>query len=183
MEGSRSVKNAKEIEQLLRDYPAALEIYRTGKYEVDIERVILVEKRSTKVVPNNETETNGVQQNYQSRPILSTDLDRRKQEVITEKDSERSRNRAESDRRTRSRDSPSNVLQSKHTGKKSSRDHRRVLVPFMTNGTQTQDMWQSPQSVQHYFIQPAIQQQTQPSNMYMPPPYPLRQNSAFQQPY
>ncbi|CAF4082908.1 unnamed protein product [Rotaria magnacalcarata] len=96
MEGSRSVKNAKEIKQLLRDYPAALELYRTGKYEVDIERVILVEKRSTKVVPNNETETNGVQQNYQSRPILSRDLDRRKQEVITEKDSERSRNRAES---------------------------------------------------------------------------------------
>ncbi|CAM4840290.1 unnamed protein product [Rotaria magnacalcarata] len=166
MEGSRSVKNAKEIEQLLRDYPAALELYRTGKYEVDIERVILVEKRSTKVVPNNETETNGVQQNYQS----FNNKNKRKE-------------KHHSDRRTRSRDSPSNVLQSKHTGKKSSRDHRRVLVPFMTNGTQTQDMWQSPQSVQHYFIQPAIQQQTQPSNMYMPPPYPLRQNSAFQQPY
>ncbi|CAF2049525.1 unnamed protein product [Rotaria magnacalcarata] len=67
--------------------------------------------------------------------------------------------------------------------KKSSRDHQRVLVPFMTNGTQTQYMWQSPQSVQHYFIQPAIQQQAQPSIMYMPPPYPLQQNLAFQQPY
>ena len=54
MEGSRSVKNAKEIEQLLRDYPAALELYRTGrykvkvKYEADVERVILVEKRNSK---------------------------------------------------------------------------------------------------------------------------------------
>ncbi|CAF1608279.1 unnamed protein product [Rotaria magnacalcarata] len=259
MEGSRSVKNAKEVEQLLRDYPAALELYRTGKYKVkvkyeaDIERVILVEKRSTKVVPNNETKTNSVQQNYQSRPTLSTDSERRKQEVITEKDSERSCNRAESqdhtvpvtsvtdnsssvnattssmptivntqpktdlhsaaskeqkipepsqtqepqqeeqeeqkkekhhsDRRTRSRNSPSNVLQLKHKEKKSSRDHRGVLVPLMTNGTQTQHMWQSPQGVQHYFSQPAVRQQTQPSNMYMAPPHPLRQNSAFQQPY
>lgn len=54
MEGSRSVKNAKEVEQLLRDYPAALELYHTGRYKVkikneaDIERVILVEKRASK---------------------------------------------------------------------------------------------------------------------------------------
>ena len=54
MEGSRSVKNSKEIEQLLRDYPAALDLYRTGKYKVkvkyeaDVERVILVEKKSSK---------------------------------------------------------------------------------------------------------------------------------------
>ncbi|CAF3072819.1 unnamed protein product [Rotaria socialis] len=102
MEGSRSVKNAKEVEQLLRDYPAALKLYRTGKYKVkvkyeaDVERVMLVEKRSTKVVSNNETKTNGAQQNYQSRPTLSTDSERRKQEILTEKDSERSRNRAES---------------------------------------------------------------------------------------
>ena len=54
MEGSRSVKNVKEVEQLLRDYPAALELYHTGRYKVkikneaDIERVILVEKRASK---------------------------------------------------------------------------------------------------------------------------------------
>ncbi|CAF1024387.1 unnamed protein product [Didymodactylos carnosus] len=54
MEGSRSVKNMKEIETLLKDYPAALDLYKTGKYKVkvkyeaDVERVILVEKRSAK---------------------------------------------------------------------------------------------------------------------------------------
>lgn len=59
MEGSRSVKNAKEVEQLLRDYPAALELYHTGRYKVkikneaDIERVILVEKRASKMTSTN----------------------------------------------------------------------------------------------------------------------------------
>jgi hypothetical protein len=54
IEGARNVKSNEEIEQLLRDYPAALELYRTGKYkvkvkcEVDVERVILVEKRIAK---------------------------------------------------------------------------------------------------------------------------------------
>jgi hypothetical protein len=54
MEGSRTVKNPKEVEQLLRDYPAALELYHTGRYKVkiknesDVERVILVEKRASK---------------------------------------------------------------------------------------------------------------------------------------
>jgi hypothetical protein len=69
MEGSRSVKNPKEIEQLLRDYPAALELYRTGRYKVkikneaDIERVILVEKRTNKNPTTNGTKTNDLQQN------------------------------------------------------------------------------------------------------------------------
>lgn len=54
VEGARNVKNVEEIEHLLRDYPAALDLYRTGKYkvkvkcEIDVERVILVEKRSSK---------------------------------------------------------------------------------------------------------------------------------------
>ncbi|CAF1163735.1 unnamed protein product [Didymodactylos carnosus] len=54
MEGSRTVKTIKEIENLLKDYPAALDLYKTGKYKVkvkceaDVERVILVEKRSAK---------------------------------------------------------------------------------------------------------------------------------------
>ncbi|CAF4503560.1 unnamed protein product, partial [Didymodactylos carnosus] len=53
-EGSRTVKIIKEIENLLKDYPAALDLYKTGKYKVkvkceaDVERVILVEKRSAK---------------------------------------------------------------------------------------------------------------------------------------
>ncbi|CAF3545475.1 unnamed protein product [Rotaria socialis] len=61
MEGSRTIKNSKEVEHILRDYPAALELYRTGKYkvkvkyEVDVERVILVEKRTIKATSNNAT--------------------------------------------------------------------------------------------------------------------------------
>ena len=59
IEGARNVRSTEEIEHLLRDYPAALELYRTGKYKVkvkcetDVERVILVEKRSTKPKSDN----------------------------------------------------------------------------------------------------------------------------------
>jgi hypothetical protein len=86
MEGSRSVKNAKEVEQLLRDYPAALELYRTGRYKVklkneaDVERVILVEKRANKTI----TKTNDLQQNQQSIPDISNNADKMKEDLKTE---------------------------------------------------------------------------------------------------
>lgn len=71
MAGTRTVKNAKEVEQLLRDYPAALELYKTGKYKVkvkreaDVERVILVEKRSHRTESEN-ISINGVSGNEQT---------------------------------------------------------------------------------------------------------------------
>ena len=88
MEGSRSVKNTKEIEQLLRDYPAALELYRTGRYKVkikneaDIERVILVEKRTNKNQSNTTTKTN----DNQSIQDISNKIDEniKKERNITE---------------------------------------------------------------------------------------------------
>jgi hypothetical protein len=85
MEGSRSVKNVKEIEQLLRDYPAALELYRTGRYKVkvkneaDIERVILVEKRTNKTTSNNVTQSNELQQNKQTVPDVTNTADKNKE--------------------------------------------------------------------------------------------------------
>jgi hypothetical protein len=80
------VKAAKEVEQLLRDYPAALELYRTGrykvkvKYEADVERVILVEKRSSKNGSNNTTKTNDFHQNNQSISDISADLNKPKEQ-------------------------------------------------------------------------------------------------------
>jgi hypothetical protein len=102
MEGSRSVKNIKEIEQLLRDYPAALELYRTKrykvkvKYEADVERVILVEKRSSRNASNNVTKTNDHEKNKQSNNDTSTDVNKTKDDVKKPKDSDRSRSRTHS---------------------------------------------------------------------------------------
>lgn len=87
MDGSRSVKNAKEVEQLLRDYPAALELYRTGRYKVkikneaDIERVILVEKRTVKTTSNNVTKTNELQKNNSSALDISKQVERKKDDL------------------------------------------------------------------------------------------------------
>ena len=78
MKDSRSVKDTKEIERLLHDYPTALDLYRTGKYRVkvkydaDIERVILIEKRSSKTTSNTVTNVNDRQENNQSSPNVST---------------------------------------------------------------------------------------------------------------
>jgi hypothetical protein len=102
MEGSRSVKNIKEIEQLLRDYPAALELYRTGRYKVklkneaDIERVILVEKRTNKTISNNVTKPNDLQQNKQSILDVSSNVDKTKEGVKKERSSEQTRSRTHS---------------------------------------------------------------------------------------
>ena len=77
MEGSRSVKNGKEIEQLLRDYPAALELYRTGRYKVklknegEIERVILVEKRSNKNTSTSSNPPKTTEPQQQNKPTVS----------------------------------------------------------------------------------------------------------------
>ena len=95
MEGSRSVKNSKEIEQLLRDYPAALELYRTGRYKVklkneaDIERVILVEKRSNKNAPAPPPKPTEPQQNKLTIPDIMTAEDKKKED--SKKDRSRSR--------------------------------------------------------------------------------------------
>ncbi|CAF1685034.1 unnamed protein product, partial [Adineta ricciae] len=97
MEGSRTIKTAKEVEQLLRDYPAALELYRTGKYKVkvkceaDVERVILVEKRSPKVVSNNSSVANDINEANQTVPDVS---------ITTEPDNDTKKDR--SPRRSRS---------------------------------------------------------------------------------
>ena len=97
MDGSRSVKNVKEIEQLLRDYPAALDLYRTGrykvkvKYEADVERVILVEKRTNKNSSTNLPKTNDFQQNNQYTPDAPTKEDTKKQ-----RDSDHLRSRTQS---------------------------------------------------------------------------------------
>ena len=85
------MKNTKEIEQLLRDYPAALELYRTGRYKVklkneaDMERVILVEKRLNKISPVNHSQTN----DSQTVSEVSTEL--QKQRKHSKKDKSRSR--------------------------------------------------------------------------------------------
>ncbi|CAF0869180.1 unnamed protein product [Adineta steineri] len=102
MEGSRSVKNIKEIETLLKDYPAALELYRTKKYKVkvkyeaDVERVILVEKRSSKNASNNAIKTNDIQSNKQSIPDLANDVNKTKEDVKKVKDVEQPRSRPHS---------------------------------------------------------------------------------------
>ena len=94
MEGSRTLRNAKEIEYLLRDYPAALDLYRTGKYKVkvksdaEIERVILVEKRASKPATNNlstPTTGNDNQENNQTVPDLSTTMEDNKDVKENEK--------------------------------------------------------------------------------------------------
>jgi hypothetical protein len=96
------VKNAKEVEQLLRDYPAALELYRTGrykvkvKYEADVERVILVEKRSSKNASNNITKPNDSQQNNSSVPNVTTDHHKTKENIIKQNDLEQLRSRTHS---------------------------------------------------------------------------------------
>jgi hypothetical protein len=101
MEGSRTIKSSKEVEHLLRDYPAALELYRTGKYKVkvkydtDIERVILVEKRITKVPASNPSTTNETQENNQTVPDLSTNTEQEK-ELKKNHESRRSRSRTHS---------------------------------------------------------------------------------------
>ncbi|CAF3646360.1 unnamed protein product [Rotaria sordida] len=269
MEGSRSVKSIQEVEQLLRDYPAALELFRTGrykvkvKYESDVERVILVEKRASKIASNHETKTHGTQQQNQSHYYVSTNLEKMREDLKKERDSERSRSRTHSQdhiapppppppitttsvtddnilsqattssmrmtsniqpkvdnhrttsneqdvsvtsqrkqqqqqqqqqqqpqqqqqhthHRTNSRESPFNVSQSKHKGKKSSRDHARALVPYVPNANQPQYMWPQSRPVQHYYSNPVLPQQSQPSNIYMPPSFLPQQNPLYQQPY
>jgi len=109
MEGSRTIKSSKEVEYLLRDYPAALELYRTGKYKVkvkcdaDVERVILVEKRISKVAANNSTTTttattNDNQENNQTVPDFSTNLKQDK-EIKKYQESRKSRSRTHSQER------------------------------------------------------------------------------------
>ncbi|CAF1035350.1 unnamed protein product [Adineta steineri] len=113
MEGSRTIKSSKEVEQLLRDYPAALELYRTGKYKVkvkceaDVERVILVEKRSPKAPANKETTattsdtstknttTNEASENNQTVPDLSSSREQSK-ETRKDRSPRRSRSRTHS---------------------------------------------------------------------------------------
>ncbi|CAF3808710.1 unnamed protein product [Adineta steineri] len=115
MEGSRTIKSSKEVEQLLRDYPAALELYRTGKYKVkvkceaDVERVILVEKRSPKAPTNKETTattttsdtstknttTNEASENNQTVPDLSSSREQSK-ETRKDRSPRRSRSRTHS---------------------------------------------------------------------------------------
>jgi len=101
MEGSRTVKSSTEVEHLLRDYPAALELYRTGKYKVkvkcdtDVERVILVEKRISKITTNNSTKSNDNQENNQTVPDLSTNIEQDK-EIKKIQESGRSRSRTHS---------------------------------------------------------------------------------------
>lgn len=102
MEGSRTIKTSKEVEHLLRDYPAALELYRTGKYKVkvkcdaEVERVILVEKRIAKVAANNPTTTTDEnQENNQTVPDISMNMEQGK-EVKKARESRRSRSRTHS---------------------------------------------------------------------------------------
>ncbi|CAF1010243.1 unnamed protein product, partial [Adineta ricciae] len=91
-----------EIEQLLRDYPAALELYRTKKYKVkvkyeaDVERVILVEKRSSKNASNHASKANDVQQSKQSTQDTSNDVNQINEEVKKTKDSQHVRSRTHS---------------------------------------------------------------------------------------
>ena len=102
MEGSRSIKNGKEIEHLLRDYPAALELYRTGKYKVkvkyeaDVERVILVEKRSSKNAANNGSTSAAAPARDTSVTDVEKPKPKPKPEVRKEQGSEQSRSRTQS---------------------------------------------------------------------------------------
>jgi hypothetical protein len=106
MEGSRTIKSSKEVEHLLRDYPAALELYRTGKYkvkvkcDVEIERVILVEKRITKVaattLPAPSTTTDDNQENNQTVPDVLNNFEEKKEVKKNEVGGRRSRSRTHS---------------------------------------------------------------------------------------
>ena len=103
MEGSRSIKNSKDVEHLLRDYPAALELYRTGKYKVkvkyeaDVERVILVEKRSSKgIAGSTAVTTKEPQDNSQVSLNVVTNGTKSAAEVTKDRDSDRSRSRTHS---------------------------------------------------------------------------------------
>ena len=248
MEGSRSIKNAKEVEQLLRDYPAAMELYRTGKYKVkvkyeaDVERVILVEKRSSKgIAGNTAAPTKDTQDNSQVSPNVVTNGTKPTTEVTKDKDSDRSRSRTHSrdrvaptapvsngtavvhtttnsmrvasnaqpkvdhhrasskerdvsvapslkpeqhqhrQRRSQSRESPSIASNSKQPTKKSSRDHSRMVVPFVPNVQAPAPVWNPLRAVQPYYSNPVFPNQ-QP-NMYMPVTYVPQQNPVYQQPY
>jgi len=134
MEGSRTVKNAKEVEQLLRDYPAALELYRTGRYKVkikneaDVERVILVEKRSNKNITNNVTKTNDLQQNQQSIPDISNNAEKIKEDLKKERKTEQARSR------TQSQDRPAPIT--------SVTDNNTALVPTTTSSMHTSNQTQ-----------------------------------------
>ncbi|CAF3917395.1 unnamed protein product [Rotaria sordida] len=95
MEGSRTIKTSKEVEHILRDYPAALELYRTGKYKVkvkceaNVERVILVEKKAVK------TTTNKNQDNNQIVPDGSSNMEQNR-EIENEQNLQQSRSRTQS---------------------------------------------------------------------------------------
>jgi hypothetical protein len=128
IEGSRTIKSSKEVEYLLRDYPAALELYRTGKYkvkvkcDVDVERVILVEKRITKVAVNTlpgpppppPTTTDDNQENNQTVPDLSINVEEKKEVKKTEV-GRRSRSRTHSRDRVAPTTSVSNGNNLVHT--------------------------------------------------------------------
>jgi hypothetical protein len=141
MEGSRTIKSAKEVEQLLRDYPAALELYRTGKYKVkvkceaDVERVILVEKRSPKVLSNNSTTTatatatttiNETQENNQAVPDLLSNTEE-------DKDSNKERTPRQSRSRTHSQDRIAPTTSVTHEG---NFVHTTISSIRMTSNTQ-----------------------------------------------
>ena len=111
IEGSRTIKSSEEIEQLLHDYPAALDLYRTGKYKVkfkceaEVERVILVEKRTIKNGSNdpstittmtNVATPNDNQENNQNVSDLSVNIEQNKQAG----DSRRSLHHTQSPNRT-----------------------------------------------------------------------------------
>ena len=105
MEGSRTIRSAKEIEHLLRDYPAALDLYRTGKYKVkvksdaEVERVILVEKRTTKTIGSTQPTSatvNDNQENNQTVSDLSSHVDENKDIKQQNEPTRRSRSRSHS---------------------------------------------------------------------------------------
>ncbi|UJR27491.1 hypothetical protein I4U23_008775 [Adineta vaga] len=214
MEGSRSVKNIKEIEQLLRDYPAALELYRTKKYKVkvkyeaDVERVILVEKRSNtqharsrtqskeRNVPTttSTTEVNDVVQkttNDSSNQAianvqLKVDQNQRsskERDLLTTSQSKQDQNCV--NHCDRSHDSRSIVSHSKHKGKKHSRDYPTALVPYVPNANPAANMWQQSRALQPYYNHALYQPQHQQyqSQYYMPPALMPPQNPMYQQPY
>ena len=256
MEGSRSIKNGKEIEQLLRDYPAALELYRTGKYKVkvkyeaDVERVILVEKRSSKNATNNGSTNSAVQERDSSAVDVSEDIGKQKPEVRKDRDSRQSRSRTQSrdrvasgtsasngnsaahaatsskagaseapnkvdqyqgrpskeretsvtsqskhsqhrsqkhhgHRRSQSRESASLISYTKQPGRKSHRDHARMVVPYVPNSNPAANMWNPARTLQPYYSHPILQQQQpqQQANMYMPPSFLPQHNGHHHQPY
>ncbi|CAF0973281.1 unnamed protein product [Rotaria sp. Silwood1] len=86
MEGSRTIKSSKDVEYILREYPAALELYRTGKYKVkvkceaNVERVILVEKKVTKTTTNDSTTTTTTNNNNQDNNQTVVDVSNKSDE-------------------------------------------------------------------------------------------------------